>query len=273
MIIGKAISPFAIKRRNGNGGTDADAQAFITASGISGTNATAVNQLVIDLKAANIWTKMKCVYPFVGNTASTQKWNLKNPADTNAAFRLVFSGGGTFSANGYLPNGTNAYANTWFMPSINATASNLSAGVYLRTNNITASYQFGGLSNAGEGVALAVKYTDNNTYFAANNYILNGVGNYVTDTRGFFIVNKFGATTTKIYKNGLTIATATPTTINVAQAAFIFIGARSVIPSTVDGYDNKENAFSFIGNTLTDAEALALYNAVQTFNTTLARQV
>jgi len=60
MIIGKAISPFAIKRRNGGGGggTDADAQAFITASGISGTNATAVNQLVIDLKAANIWNKI-----------------------------------------------------------------------------------------------------------------------------------------------------------------------------------------------------------------------
>ena len=52
MIIGKAISPFALRKKNGggSGGTDADAQAFITGTGISGTNATATNQLVLDLK-------------------------------------------------------------------------------------------------------------------------------------------------------------------------------------------------------------------------------
>ncbi len=63
MIIGKAISPFAL-RKKGTAvvPTDADAQLFITATGISGTNATATNQLVIDLKAANIWTKMKAIY-------------------------------------------------------------------------------------------------------------------------------------------------------------------------------------------------------------------
>ena len=273
MIIGKAISPLTLRKINGTVPTDADAQAFITATGISGTNATATNKLVIDLKAANIWTKMKCIYPFVGNTASSQKYNLKDPRDLDIAFRLAFTGGGTFSSNGYLPNGVNAYANTWFMCSVNSTASNISAGVYLRTNNIGTGASFGAVTNAGEGTAINVKYTDNNTYYSANNFASNGGGNFVSDTRGLFIVNKFGATTTKLYKNGLTIATATPTTGNVAPAAYVFLGARSVIPSIVDGYDNKENAFSFIGNTLTDAEALALYNAVQLFQTTLGRQV
>ena len=77
MIIGKAISPFSIKRRNGGGGggNDADAQAFITASGISGTEATAINTLVVNLKSANIWTKMKALYPMVGGTATSCKFN------------------------------------------------------------------------------------------------------------------------------------------------------------------------------------------------------
>jgi hypothetical protein len=36
---------------------DPDAQAFFTASGLTGaTNLNAVNQLVLDLKAASIWT-------------------------------------------------------------------------------------------------------------------------------------------------------------------------------------------------------------------------
>ena len=38
-------------------------------------------------------------------------------------------------------------------------------------------------------------------------------------------------------------------------------------------YSTKQCAFASIGDGLTDAEALALYNAVQLFNTTLARQV
>ena len=117
MIIGKAISPFALRKKNGGGGgTDADAQLFITATGITGTNATATNQLVIDLKAANIWTKMKAVYPLVGGSATSHKYNLLNPVDSNAANRLVFAGGVTHSSNGILGNGTNAYADTFLNP-------------------------------------------------------------------------------------------------------------------------------------------------------------
>ena len=99
---------------------DPDAQAFFTASGLTGaTNLSAINQLVIDLKGFGIWTKMKAIYPFIGGTASLHKWNLKNPLDTDAAFRLVFNGGWTHSSTGALPNGTNAYANTFYNLSIN----------------------------------------------------------------------------------------------------------------------------------------------------------
>ena len=93
---------------------DPDAQAFFTASGLTGaTELNAVNQLVLDLKGFGIWTKMKAIYPMVGGTAALHKWNLKDPQDTNAAFRLVFTGGWTHSSTGALPNGTNAFANTY----------------------------------------------------------------------------------------------------------------------------------------------------------------
>ena len=98
----------------GGAAIDTDAQAFITAAGIiNATQQSAVNQLVLDLKSANIWTKIKAAYPMVGGTATSCKFNLKDARDLDAAYRLVFSGGGTFSSNGYLPNGTNAYANTF----------------------------------------------------------------------------------------------------------------------------------------------------------------
>jgi alkaline phosphatase len=59
---------------------DTDAKAFLTASQVADTiQQSAINDLVLDLKSANIWTKMKAVYPIVGGTALTHKWNLKNP--------------------------------------------------------------------------------------------------------------------------------------------------------------------------------------------------
>ena len=53
---------------------------------------------------------MKALYPFVGGTATSHKFNLKDPRDLDAAFRLQFNGGWTHNSNGVTPNGTNGYA-------------------------------------------------------------------------------------------------------------------------------------------------------------------
>jgi len=274
MIIGKAISPFAIKRRSngGGGGTDADAQAFITASGISGTEATATNQLVIDLKAANIWTKMKAVYPMVGGTATSCKWNLKDARDLDAAYRLVFSGGGTFSSNGYQPNGTNGYANTFLNASTNLTNTNNHISFYSRTATVGVACEMGtynGTSNAFFQVR------------AAGNYIsgsgTNAIGFTTTGSAlGFWLGTKRSNTDREIYRNGVSEATNTTSDSLALPNILIYLGARNsvnYVPPGAQLFSNKECAFSSIGDGLTDAEALAFYNAVQTFNTTLGRQV
>jgi len=53
---------------------------------------TAVDTFVKGLKSNTILTKMKAIYPFIGGTAATHKWNLINPQDTDAAYRLTFFG-------------------------------------------------------------------------------------------------------------------------------------------------------------------------------------
>jgi hypothetical protein len=268
MIISKAISPFRIKRRNG--GTDADAQAFITASGISGTNATATNQLVIDLKSANIWTKMKAVYPFVGNTASSQKWNLKNPVDSNAAYRLVFSGGGTFSANGYLPNGTNAYANTFLIPSTAySVASSGHMSYYSRTDS-------NGVNEREVGALTATNYSDLGLRYSGNLYMRwseTGSPTQVAspNSLGFYVGTRTAINVQKIFKNGTQVLTSA--LIGSALPNInLYLGCLN-LSNIPNYYSAKQCAFASIGDGLTDAEALAFYNAVQTFNTTLARQV
>ncbi len=113
--------------------TDADAQAFITAAGITNpTQQSAINTLVVDLKGYNIWTKMKALYPFVGGTAATHKWNLKDPRDLDAAFRLVFYGGWTHSSTGITGNSINTEALTKLIPSTSLSTTSGSLGFYLR---------------------------------------------------------------------------------------------------------------------------------------------
>jgi len=92
---------------------DTDALAFLLAADISYSDfiiRECTNDHVKDLKAYNLWSKMLAVYPFVGGTAFTHKWNLKDPRNLDAAYRLTFSDG-SHSSMGYgvATNGANTY--------------------------------------------------------------------------------------------------------------------------------------------------------------------
>jgi hypothetical protein len=96
------------------------AQAFLDATGITDeTIVSAITTLVADLQTYNLWGKMKAVYPFVGGTQETNKFNLINPQDTDEAFRLTFSGNWDYnnSGSGAKPDGFTGYANTYLNPS------------------------------------------------------------------------------------------------------------------------------------------------------------
>jgi predicted RNA-binding protein YlxR (DUF448 family) len=252
---------------------DPDAQLFFNAQTAAGVTLTttqmnAVNQWVVDAKAANIWTKFKAVYPMVGGTATAHKFNLKNPADTNAAFRLVFSGGGTHSSNGYQLNGTNSYANTFLTPSTNLTLSNFHVSFYSRTLTVGSVVDIGGNSGLASYTHLRI---------AAN--FVSGAGaativtfTTTTDARGFWLGTKRAANDRAVFRNNLKQNSNATSDSNSLDALPLFLGSQNNagIPTL---YSSKQCAFASIGDGLTDAEALAFYNAVQTFNTTLNRQV
>lgn len=113
---------------------DSDADAFITAAGITNdTQKEAIHTLVKNLKTAGLWTKMKAIYPFVGGTSTTHKYNLKDPNDTDAAFRISFGGTWTHSSDGIVASATTSYADTFLTPSVNlASVSNQHMSVYVK---------------------------------------------------------------------------------------------------------------------------------------------
>ena len=260
---------------------DPDAQAFITAAAITDpTQQAAINTLVVDLKGYSIWTKMKAVYPFVtdkiveADIKAQMKFNLKDPRDLDAAFRLTWGGGGSWSANGYTPNGMNAFANTYFNPIAQSSALlNFSLSFYSRTNsNAGNPFDIGNttLWNAGyQSTTLATRYNNN------NRYIQIGSGyntlNAETDSRGFYCGGTNGTAAQILYKNGSNVLSGTSSQDGFANNR-IYIGAVND-NGLANAYSNKQCAFAHIGNGLSPTEAANFYTAVQAFQTTLGRQV
>jgi len=246
---------------------DSDAQSFMTSASITdSTQQAAVNYLVTDLKSNNLWSKMKAVYPMVGGNATSHSYNLKNPSQ----FQITWNGGITHDSNGVLSNGINGYGNTNFNLSTNSTASNISAGIYSRTN-INSGPSIGAVTATYRGLQITAKFTDNNTYYGANDFIVDGSGNYVTNTQKLFIVNREGVGTKKLYRDGIAINTATSIE-SVVPNLNVYLLSRNYNGAT-DGFDSKQLAFSFLGDTLTSVDVTNLNTIIQNYQTILNRQV
>ena len=255
---------------------DADALAFFTAAGITDTTQkSAVNTLVTDLKAANIWTKMKALYPFVGGTAAQHRFNLKSPGTTNANFYLTFNGGGLHSSNGYKPNGTTTYVDTFFNPSVNLSSatSNNHMSLYIRENIDEPKVDMGCFTVTPQGVAFDIesRFSGNAYYqnFRSNNYITFAS----TDSRGLHINTRTSSNLQKVFINSTVKGTDTVTTTNNINANISIAARYNNQNNAYEFRSSKEIAFSSIGDGLTDADAANFYTAVQAYQTTLGRQV
>ena len=256
---------------------DTDAQAFITAATITDTTQkSAVNTLVTDLKTAGVWTKMKALYPFVGGTAAQHRFNLKSPGTTNADFYLDFIGGGTHSANGYLPNGTTAYANTFLTPYNVLTTSNYHLSHYSRTQiTSTNSHDMGSEQGAPFGYNFDLYQYYNSVSakgFLDGSYPNDASQGNNTNTLGFLIGNRTASNIQKTFFNNVLLNQNTTTKILPLPSPSVFIGATNN-DNTANSFSTKQSSFASIGDGLTDADATAFYTAVQAYQTTLNRQV
>lgn len=264
IAISNAISIGLNRLSGGAPGPDPDAQAFfsrVTAAGGTLTTAerNAVNQLVLDLKANSLWAPMKAIYPMVGASAAACAQNLKS-----SSFTGTFSSGWTFASTGVTPNGTSAYMNTNCSPNQMSSIS-IHLSVYNRTE-----------SNAGVEIGSTILSNDcqlvsriSGSNFSYINQTT-GTGFLQSASTGFVIAQRTNSTERLYYRNNAKTTTADAGT--TANSIPLYLCARN--NNGVAGlFDARQKAFASIGDGLTDTQATALYNAVQTMNTTLSRQV
>jgi hypothetical protein len=252
---------------------DPDAEAFLTAAAITDPTITsAIDTLVVQLKADGIWTKMKALYPFVGGTASTHKFNLKNPVDSDAAFRLVFNGGWTHSSNG-ITSGVNGYADTKLIPSSVLSLNSTHISSYVRIASLSTSRALLGSCNSGfAGGLFMIPNISNRIYYDVNSSTGANTSQPNTVQTGLFVASRINSTQMQPYRNGtsLGVNNVNSSLLNSREIVLLALNNNGAISNY---YGAGNIAFTSIGDGLTDTEASNLYTAVQSFQTTLGRQV
>jgi hypothetical protein len=246
---------------------DADAVAFFnrvtTAGGsLSNTEKTAVNQLVLDLKANSLWTPMKAIYPMVGASAASCAQNLKS-----SSFTGTFSSGWTFASTGVTPNGTSATFNTGLNPSTHLSNVNSNhQAVYLRTGNAGSQFVDIGQNN---NQWLSAIYWDNGETFIYNPTNVTLIRASTTNSNNLSINTRRSSTDFAFFNNNSKLGTNITPNILSFNSNNVHIGSAGGFGL----YSSRENAFASIGDGLTDTQASNFYTAVQAFQTTLSRQV
>jgi hypothetical protein len=250
-------------------GFDADAQAFFnrvtTAGGtLSLTEQNAVNTLVIALKADGIWTKMKAIYPMVGASAAACAQNL-----VSSSFTGTFTSGWTFASTGVTPNGTSAFMNTFYNPSVNGLLNSAHLSYYARTAPISGRVFLGG-NNLNSSSVMIRHYIGEGIAFSSINS--SAEGNYTpSNYLGLNLISRIISTETKQFKNNILTNTSTINSIELTNIN-LYIAARNSTGIPLN-FNISECAFASIGDGLTNTDISNFYTDIQVFQTNLSRQV
>ena len=290
------FTPFAFVKQAAAGGGDPYplTTAYLAATGITGsTNITALQDLEGDLSTYGLTSKVLALYPMIGGTIGTVKYNFMNPQDTDAAYRLVQSGSSpTITMNGIAGDGLDyPFPAVLINPSFN---SNIPLSSIDPLSNHFITYNV--TSPPGNQVAYPAEsgvqpitigsyyitlqlnsyhYGNNTTSHdnPANNSSVATFGANST-ALGFYAGTRTSSTSNLMYRNkGGTKTTATNT--NSVSGLSYTGGATRYLTLTTAGRAGSERRIAFYsyGTGLTESELDNYYTAVQAFQTTLGRQV
>jgi hypothetical protein len=255
------------------GAFDADAQSFFdrvtTAGGtLTDTEKTAVNTLVIGMKADGIWTKMKAIYPMVGASAAACAQNLKS-----SSFTGTFSSGWTFASTGATPNGTSAFMNTGLNPVAQSlTNANGHLSYYCRTRSTTADpAEVGNFTNNFDAFVLQSAGESRTRFFFS--YNVRAIFAFTTRPLGLISGSSTGGNTRRdIYINGVSVGNNTMIDNATLGNYPLYLAAANYNTST-GSYSDSQCSLASIGEGLSSSEMSNFYTLVQAFQTTLSRQV
>jgi hypothetical protein len=220
----------------------------------------AVNDLVKNLTAYQIWDRLVGLYPFVGRGPVPHSFNLINPL----FYRMIWFGGIVHDALGITTNGTTGSGDTTINPALgNNFVNSMTFGVYSRTDGVSGGVDLG----AQAATNLHIKFTDNNGYFD-NCFSSGRISLSMTSALGLILSSRQASNDHGGWQNGVRI-------INGGGAQGTITSTSFTIASRQVGslFTARNYAMCIIGYGLTDIQNKLLYDSVQAFQITLGRSV
>lgn len=262
------FTPFAFVKGPVSG-LDPDAAAYlaeVTAQGgtYTSTQETGVNNLFVSLKAANLYTKIKAMYPFVGGTANSHRINACNIG----TYTLTFNGGWTHTTVGISANGTTAYADTGLEVGTNVVVDNAHF-CYRQTETSPANAGWDGYYRSSEGKVFGFNLITGTQcglglwYLAGNQGTLSNYTDVFTGTRT-------STTNGVLYNNTNAFKTDLTTRSEFTTKGNYFIGALNE-NGTANYYNKNDYNFYTIGDEITSGEITDWSNIWNDYITDMGR--
>lgn len=243
------------------------------------TEENAVIQLVDDLETAGIINKFDIILPILGATSASCKINLFDP--NNTLYDWDYLGSPSFSANGIKGNATNAAVRSlWKINDLTkANNSNAHVTTYLK-------YYSGGSGFTGVIDTTSLPYAKipvcgayGGSYGGMWTDSFGGLwGPGAASFEGMMYSDTNGSTQKFYYDNILRgTSNSTPRVLDYNSSGFALLNLYWYVQNATHVYNaefaNDEYRFFSIGSKLNDTERTDYYNAVETFQTTIGRNV
>jgi hypothetical protein len=246
-------------------GTDVDAQALIdrmTAAGETPADArkTIINAAFVLGKTKTFWTKLDAIWTMAAHGTASAKMNWLS---TSYTLSLQGTPNPTFTTDqGYAGDGTNGYIKTGYVPSAGGkkwVQNSCSMGLYSRTSAAEAKVQMGVTTNSSIGFTnLTIRYTGDVFYSRADCSGLGSVAN--ADGSGFFAVSRVGSTAFMCFHDKVKTDVTAASNGVPPEVYICCYDSDNSGTGTATLLSNKQLAFAFVGQGLTEAEIDDIYD-------------
>jgi len=253
---------------------DPDAAAYLADVVASGgtTDATieaAVDTLFTSLKSNGLYSKMILFYPFVGGTSGSH--SLMGIRASGSTYDLSIYGGMTHGVSGATGNGANTGMNTKY------DSANLpfdrAMGIYL-VDGVDNQIQYNSGGGTGNDNVIIVSYQGGNGFFGFGSHITYNP-TLVGNKRQGNLLGTITGTSVNAWKNGTQVIT-NGTATNDRDNKYLSLNCdnRQPIPNFNTGSSSSSTmAFAFYSQYLTDSESTTLSTIINTFQTSLGRNI
>lgn len=246
------------------------------------TEQDALDRFVKDMKGisnpsystSNIYSKFLAIWPMMGSTLGSQKWNLIDPRDLDAAYRLSAANTLAVTASSlgtYFIGNVASYCRTFLLESdlpsgdshfaiFNSTAGirGYIGGTYIAYGSRPVHYLSTTIYISSSLVKGSINIASAPVSFGVPSSII-----------GLIMVNRTSSSATNMYVNGV-VSGSTSTVAEATNTTELYIGSTNAAVNN----PNKvafTTPFASAGHSLNATESLNYYNAVNALNIALSR--